>query len=105
MAYGIYILDQDRNYISDIEAFLLIAPEYSISGSGSMIDEAVNAVKSNPAIKCVLIGQELADGDYMDAINKLEPDAKDGLGVGDILCTNLLGTGANVVVTQKVSAL
>lgn len=71
MAYGIYILDQDRNYISDIEAFLLIAPEYSISGSGSMIDEAVNAVKSNPAIKCVLIGQELADGDYMDAINKL----------------------------------
>jgi len=41
----------------------------------------------------------------MDAINKLEPDAKDGLGVGDILCTNLLGTGANVVVTQKVSAL
>ena len=41
----------------------------------------------------------------MDEINKLEPDAKDGLGVGDILCTNLLGTGANVVVTQKVSAL
>lgn len=41
----------------------------------------------------------------MNAINSLEPDAKDGLGVGDTLCADILGTGANVVVTQKVVRL
>ncbi len=39
----------------------------------------------------------------MNAINDLEPDAEGGLAVGDIICADILGTGANVIVTQKVA--
>lgn len=71
MAIGIYFVEPDRGWVSDLEAFFLVAPEFEIVGSTGFLSDALNAVRSNPGIKCVVIAQNLLDTNCYDAVKSL----------------------------------
>lgn len=71
MPIGIYFLEPDTSWISDLEAFFLVAPEFEIAGSSGFLSDCLNAVKANPSIRCVVISQNMHDSNCFDAAKAL----------------------------------
>lgn len=71
MRYGVYIIDKDEGFISDTSDFFEISPDFYVAGSNSLVSDAVEEIKINPAVKCVIIGQDMFDDTFEVALKKL----------------------------------